>query len=145
MPAEEPIEAPRSSSIAPSIFNDSMGPVMRGPSSSHCAAAHKGQGTDMGLYSGILGYDVDDNRLQHFEKGIAEAGIHVEVQYLNYGATHPNNYKLSIANASESLIVSRMTLYTTAMMDVKSSMGVIVAAPTAGSCGTVPGALFGAA
>jgi L-serine dehydratase len=42
-------------------------------------------------------------------------------------------------------IVNRMTLYTTAMMDVKSSMGVIVAAPTAGSCGTIPGAIFGAA
>lgn len=38
-----------------------------------------------------------------------------------------------------------MTLYSAAMMDVKSSMGVIVAAPTAGSCGTLPGVLFGAA
>jgi L-serine dehydratase len=31
------------------------------------------------------------------------------------------------------------------MMEVKSSMGVIVAAPTAGSCGALPGALFGTA
>jgi len=30
-------------------------------------------------------------------------------------------------------------------MEVKSSMGVIVAAPTAGSCGALPGALFGTA
>lgn len=36
-------------------------------------------------------------------------------------------------------------LYTSAMMEVKSSMGVIVAAPTAGSCGALPGALFGTA
>ena len=42
-------------------------------------------------------------------------------------------------------IGNRMTLYTTAMMDVKSSMGVVVAAPTAGSCGTLPGAILGAA
>jgi L-serine dehydratase len=42
-------------------------------------------------------------------------------------------------------IVNRMTLFTSATMDVKSSMGVIVAAPTAGSCGTLPGAIFGAA
>ena len=42
-------------------------------------------------------------------------------------------------------IGNRITLYTTAMMDVKSSMGVIVAAPTAGSCGTLPGAILGAA
>ena len=87
MSADRSSKTPLTSSIAPSIFNDSIGPVMRGPSSSHCAAAHrigklcldlmdgkitsliaeydtngalvtthKGQGTDMGLYSGILGY-----------------------------------------------------------------------------------------
>lgn len=42
-------------------------------------------------------------------------------------------------------ILNRMILYTTALMEVKSSMGVIVAAPTAGSCGGLPGACFGAA
>ncbi len=38
-----------------------------------------------------------------------------------------------------------MILYVSAIMEVKSSMGVIVAAPTAGSCGALPGALFGVA
>ena len=33
--------------------------------------------------------------------------------------------------------------YTSAIMEVKSSMGPIVAIPTAGSCGVVGGALFG--
>jgi L-serine dehydratase len=42
-------------------------------------------------------------------------------------------------------MLNRMILYVTALMEVKSSMGIIVAAPTAGACGTVPGALFGAA
>jgi L-serine dehydratase len=41
--------------------------------------------------------------------------------------------------------LNRMILYVTAVMEVKSSMGVIVAAPTAGSCGALPGACFGAA
>lgn len=36
-------------------------------------------------------------------------------------------------------------MYVTAMMEAKSSMGVIVAAPTAGSCGALPGALIGTA
>lgn len=40
---------------------------------------------------------------------------------------------------------NRIILYVSAMMEVKSSMGVIVAAPTAGSCGALPGALFGVA
>lgn len=34
-------------------------------------------------------------------------------------------------------------MYVSAMMEVKSSMGVIVAAPTAGSCGALPGAIIG--
>jgi L-serine dehydratase len=37
---------------------------------------------------------------------------------------------------------NRIILYVSAIMEVKSSMGVIVAAPTAGSCGALPGALF---
>jgi L-serine dehydratase len=45
----------------------------------------------------------------------------------------------------ESGALNRIILYVTAMMEVKSSMGVIVAAPTAGSCGALPGALFGVA
>jgi len=36
-----------------------------------------------------------------------------------------------------------VTMYVSAMMEVKSSMGVIVAAPTAGSCGALPGAIIG--
>ena len=42
-------------------------------------------------------------------------------------------------------ILNTIILYTTAMMEVKSSMGVFVAAPTAGSCGTLPGVILGAA
>ena len=126
--------------IAPSIFNDAIGPIMRGPSSSHCAAAHRigrlcldllggeitsliveydengalktthsGQGTDMGLYSGILGYAVDDDRLQHFKEGLTAAGIHVEVRYLHYGAVHPNNYRITIANAEETHVVEAIS------------------------------------
>jgi len=40
---------------------------------------------------------------------------------------------------------NKVIMYVSAMMEVKSSMGVIVAAPTAGSCGALPGALFGVA
>lgn len=42
-------------------------------------------------------------------------------------------------------MLNRMILYVTAMMEMKSSMGVIVAAPTAGACGGLPGACIGAA
>jgi L-serine dehydratase len=40
---------------------------------------------------------------------------------------------------------NRIIMYVSAIMEVKSSMGVIVAAPTAGSCGALPGAVIGMA
>lgn len=41
--------------------------------------------------------------------------------------------------------LNRMVAYSTALMEMKSSMGVIIAAPTAGSCGGLPGCLIGMA
>jgi L-serine dehydratase len=113
-----------------SIFNDVIGPVMRGPSSSHSAAAcriglllhdlmkgeidnlvidydptgslvttHESQGTDMGLYGGLLGWQPDDERMVNYRDWIEKAGIKIKVNYLKYGAEHPNNYRLSISNS----------------------------------------------
>jgi len=42
-------------------------------------------------------------------------------------------------------VLNHIISFTMAMMEVKSSMGLIVAAPTAGSCGAVPGAIFATA
>jgi L-serine dehydratase len=116
----------------PSIFNDVIGPVMRGPSSSHCAAAlrigriardlmegkieeiliefdthgslattHASQGSDMGLFGGLLGWDAIDERLVESPKAIREAGVKFDVKILDYGADHPNTYKLTLRNSSE--------------------------------------------
>lgn len=104
---------------------------MRGPSSSHSAAAcriglllhdlmkgdisslvvdydpngslvttHESQGTDMGLYGGLLGWQADDERMMDYQKHINEAGIDIQVNYLSYGAAHPNNYRISVSNSS---------------------------------------------
>lgn len=43
----------------------------------------------------------------------------------------------------EGAVLNRIVMYVSAIMEVKSSMGVIVAAPTAGSCGAMPGAVLG--
>ena len=51
-----------------------------------------------------------------------------------------NKDKLIPAN-----IVNRVIEYITAVMEVKSAMGIIVAAPTAGSCGVLPGTIIGTA
>jgi L-serine dehydratase len=118
--------------MSPSIFNDVIGPVMRGPSSSHCAASlrigrlcrdlmdgridniliefdpngslattHKDQGSDMGLFGGFLGWEADDERLPESEKYLADAGIAVAIDIVDIGATHPNTYKITLSNESE--------------------------------------------
>ena len=116
----------------PSIFNDVLGPVMRGPSSSHSAASlrigrmardlmnadlnhvlveydpngslvttHESQGSDMGLFGGLLGWETNDARLENYLDGVNQAGLKIDIEYLSYGAKHPNNYKLTLKNQSE--------------------------------------------
>jgi len=53
--------------------------------------------------------------------------------------------ELQQGSLSKDDALHQITLYVSAMMEVKSSMGTIVAAPTAGSCGTFPGAVLGLA
>ncbi len=61
----------------------------------------------------------------------------------------PQAWLVEKANRENKLIpggaLNHIISFTMAMMEVKSSMGLIVAAPTAGSCGALPGAIFGTA
>lgn len=115
-----------------SIFNDVIGPVMRGPSSSHCAAAlrigrlardlmdsdfdevlvefdrggslpttHETQGSDMGLFGGLLGWDAADERLPRSSQTLRDAGVRVRIETVDAGDPHPNTYRLTLRNARE--------------------------------------------
>jgi L-serine dehydratase len=115
-----------------SIFNDVIGPVMRGPSSSHCAAAlrigrlardlmggelqevrvefdrkgalpttHDTQGSDMGLFGGLLGWDAADERLPGSPQALRDAGVDVRIQTVDAGDPHPNTYRLTLRNGRE--------------------------------------------
>ena len=112
-----------------SIFNDVVGPVMRGPSSSHCAAAlrigllardlmggvisnvlvefdkggslpatHQSQGSDMGLFGGLLGFAADDPRLPNSAQHLADAGVDLQFKYDDLDDPHPNTYRLTLSN-----------------------------------------------
>ncbi|MFM7196219.1 MAG: serine dehydratase, partial [Bacteroidota bacterium] len=116
----------------PSIFNDVIGPVMRGPSSSHCAASlrigrlcrdlmdgdirevyiefdpngslattHKGQGSDMGLFGGFLGWEAYDERLPDYQQAVEAEGINITIDIHPIGATHPNTYQITLKNERE--------------------------------------------
>lgn len=119
----------------PSIFNDVIGPVMRGPSSSHTAASvriaslarmllgakpvralfeftpdgslattYAGQGSDIGLASGLLGYSLYDERLPRSLELAKSEGLSIEFKISNYRAVHPNTYKVTLwSNTGNSL------------------------------------------
>jgi L-serine dehydratase len=115
-----------------SIFNDVIGPVMRGPSSSHCAAAlrigriardlmdgeidevlvefdragslpatHDSQGSDMGLFGGLLGWAADDERLPGSLPAFLATGAKARIETVDVGDPHPNTYRLTLRNSRE--------------------------------------------
>ena len=124
-----------------SILNHVLGPIMRGPSSSHSAAAlrigwmaldlmdgqvqkvnvaydpngslvttHHCQGSDLGLFGGLMGWDADDHRLPDFADHILTQGIQVDINYVEYGATHPNTYRLRLENQLETHDLTAVSL-----------------------------------
>jgi L-serine dehydratase len=113
--------------MMPSIFNDVIGPVMRGPSSSHTAASHRignlirqlcppenkkvlvefdrhgslattyeGQGSAMGLISGLLGLSILDRNIIRYKELAIECGLNVSFKVTEYENSHPNTYKISV-------------------------------------------------
>ena len=115
-----------------SILNHVLGPIMRGPSSSHSAGSlrigrlcrdllggnvtaidceydpngslattHLSQGSDLGLTAGLLGWDPQDERLLNCQKHAVHAGLRFDVHLIEYGAEHPNTYRLHVYNGGE--------------------------------------------
>ncbi len=120
----------RMSDSQPSVFNDVIGPIMRGASSSHCAAAlrigrlalslmegdidtvlvefesrgalattHESQGTDMGLFGGLLGWDLTDERLLDYVAAMQASDIELSIEIRDFPTTSPNIYRLTLTNA----------------------------------------------
>ncbi len=125
----------------PSIFNDAIGPVMRGASSSHVAAAHRigilardymngdfnsvlieydingslepthdSQGSDMGLFTGLMGWEVTDERMVDAVDYLRDTGTQVEIRISDYQAAHENTYKLSLSNQTDSLCLIAISI-----------------------------------
>jgi L-serine dehydratase len=65
------------------------------------ATTHESQGSDMGLYSGFLGWDTTDERLLSSPEAIREAGINVKINITLIEADHPNTYKITVTNSRE--------------------------------------------
>ncbi len=116
-------------------------------------------GKNLSLWELALAYESARGNLTQeavFEKmrailHIMEKGIHSGLQGTQYEDRILGSQSLQLKEQLElgRLIggdtLNTIILFVSAMMEVKSSMGVIVAAPTAGSCGALPGAILGLA
>ena len=107
------------------IFNDVIGPVMRGPSSSHAAASHRigtlvrqlcpvagsrivvefdrngslattyeGQGSAMGLISGLAGISILDPEITDYRALPDRHKFLIQFRITDYQASHPNTYRI---------------------------------------------------
>lgn len=65
------------------------------------ATTHESQGSDMGLFGGLLGWDATDERLPNSPQTIREAGIDVRTEIVDTHDEHPNTYRLTLSNARE--------------------------------------------
>ncbi len=65
------------------------------------ATTHASQGSDMGLLGGLAGWDATDERLAEAARWIGAAGIRVETRIADFGAEHPNTYRLTLSNPTE--------------------------------------------
>jgi len=124
-----------------SILNHVLGPIMRGPSSSHSAGSlrigrlcrdllggtvtaidceydpngslvttHLSQGSDLGLTGGLLGWEANDERLPDYRKHARDAGLRFNVHTIEYGAKHPNTYRLQLYNGDEHHVVTALSV-----------------------------------
>ena len=73
------------------------------------ATTHESQGSDMGLFGGLLGWDATDERLVNSPSAIKEAGINVNIEITPIGADHPSTYKLTVINSRESHSVTAIS------------------------------------
>nr|AGF93609.1 L-serine dehydratase, iron-sulfur-dependent, alpha subunit [uncultured organism] len=73
------------------------------------ATTHTNQGSDMGLFGGLLGYDIQDKRLVNAEEKIQEGNIDVEMRTAEIGDEHPNKYKLTLQNSEEKHIIKAIS------------------------------------
>jgi L-serine dehydratase len=62
---------------------------------------HETQGSDMGLFGGLLGWEADDERLSGSPQALRDAGVRIRIETVDTGDPHPNTYRLMLQNARE--------------------------------------------
>lgn len=112
-----------------SIFNDVIG-CDAGPSSSHCAAVlrigrlardvmrgdvtevvveYDTQGSDMGLFAGLMGWDAADERLPDSGPILRETGVRVSIKAGDFHDPHPSTDHLTLSSSRERHVMTAVS------------------------------------
>jgi L-serine dehydratase len=62
---------------------------------------HDTQGSDMGLFGGLMGWDAADERLPGSMQTLRESGTTIRIETVDVGDPHPNTYRLTLSNKTE--------------------------------------------
>jgi len=73
------------------------------------ATTHESQGSDMGLFGGLLGWGATDERLADSPKAIQEAGINVKIEITPLKTKHPNTYEMRVSNSKETHMITAIS------------------------------------
>ncbi|MBK9386126.1 MAG: L-serine ammonia-lyase, iron-sulfur-dependent, subunit alpha [Planctomycetes bacterium] len=74
------------------------------------ATTHESQGSDMGLFGGLLGWDADDARLPESAAALRAAGVDLRIDLAKLDDPHPNTYRLQLwKNGVEHRLVALST------------------------------------
>ena len=150
----------------PSIFNDVIGPVMVGHSSSHTAASvrignvirqlaeayassdekkspvkkisfsfdvnsslattYHGQGSDIGLLAGLLGFETHDKRIKDAYKYADEEKINYSFEVKEIGEGHPNAYYVDFTDSKGNRLFLTALSTGGGMIEIVDFMGFLV-------------------
>lgn len=62
---------------------------------------HDTQGSDMGLFGGLMGWDAADERLPGSMQTLEDTGVRIAIETVDAGDPHPNTYRLTLRSDEE--------------------------------------------
>ena len=62
---------------------------------------HDSQGSDMGLFGGLMGWDAADERLPGSPRVLRDLGVQIRIETVDAADPHPNTYRLTLRHGQE--------------------------------------------
>jgi L-serine dehydratase len=73
------------------------------------ATTHRSQGSDMGLFAGLMGWDATDERLPDSGRTLRETSVHVSIKTGDFHDRHPSTYHLTLLSPRERHVMTAIS------------------------------------